>query len=186
MIDSSCLLRQRVIVGAAALLALLVCSPALAREKYGPDDEAEVLKALQPQAEPEVPLPAFPKAKDLIPIDAGPVAKQAYAIDAASLAVTPDDMVRYTVVATSSSGAKNISHEAISCRSFDFRRYAYGTAHGEWVRARTSKWIPISSRSQIQLHYNLTQFFFCRGRLVAGSKDDILRRLKENRPLSSD
>ena len=154
-----------------------------AQAKYGPDDEAETLEAMRPKLEKEAPLPAFPVMKNLLTVDTGPTARQAFAIDPASLSIADQYVVRYTVVATSSSGAKNVSFEGINCMSMQFKRYAYGTRDGKWVRPREEKWAPISSMAQNQFHHTVRQFFFCQAGFPAGTPQDILDRVRDNRPL---
>lgn len=168
---------------ALALTLGLIASPAFA-EKYGPDDEAETLEAMRPKQEMEVALPPFPQSKDLITVDTGPTSRQHFEIDAKTLTIVDDNIVRYSVVATSSSGSKNIGFEAINCTYGTLRHYAYGTADGKWVRATGDKWQRISSMSRNQLHYTLAEFFFCQGATVAGSVSDITGRIRANRPLT--
>lgn len=167
-----------------AVLIFIGLSFTLAHAQYGPDDEAETLEAMKPKAEAEVVLPPYPKTGDLLPVDTGPTSRLAFAIDAKSLTVSPDHIVRYTVVATSSGGGQNVSYEGINCGSMEFRRYAYGVSGKQWARARRDKWERISSMSQNQLHYSLFTHYFCQGRLVAGKPADILNRIRYNRSLS--
>ncbi|RJX33442.1 MAG: hypothetical protein C4516_01225 [Oxalobacter sp.] len=171
----------------ALVLLVSACASPASNGKFGPDDEAEALEAMRPKVEQDVSLPTFPaflNPKTLLIVDTGPTSRQTYAVDAQTLTVTPDaTIVRYVVVATSSSGAKNVSFEGINCQTLQLKRYAYGTAQGKWIPTRANQWVAISSMSQNQLHYTLTRFFFCRGGFVEGTSSDILERLRHNRPL---
>jgi hypothetical protein len=168
-------------IPAAIIFAIFLsaCS-APPTEKYGVDDEAETLDAMRPKTESEVSLPAFPKIQDLLPVDTGPAARQTFAIDAKSLTVSPDHFVRYTVIATSSSGAKNISYEGIDCKLNELRRYAYSAIEGKWVRSRENKSVPVSSMSRNQIHYTLLHYYFCQRGIAAGDAKDIVSRIRSN------
>ena len=168
----------------AIWLAALALLTAPAYAQYGPDDEAETLEAMKPKVEAEVSLPSAPNEKDLVPVDTGPTARQSYAIDAKSLTVSDDHVVRYTVVSTSSSGAKNISYEGIDCKSRTFKRYAYGSANGKWTRSRRDQWEQVSSMSPNQLHFTLHAHFFCQAGLASGKAPTILERIRHNRSLN--
>ena len=167
------------------LAVALTLAFAPVQAQYGPDDEAETLEAMKPKTEAEVALPPLPKPQDLLPVDTGPTSRQSFALDAKSLTVRSDQVVRYTVVSTSSSGAQNISHEGIDCKSHSFRRYAYGTKDGKWSRSRRDKWEPISSMSQNQLHYTLHSQYFCQAGHTSGSASEILTRIRYGRVLTS-
>lgn len=184
MIDFLSSPRMQLAARAVIVFAFLGCLSEPSQAKYGPDDETETLDAQRPKAEQEAPLPPFPVLTNLLPVDTGPTSKQSFAIDPQSLTIAEEYIVRYTVVATSSSGTKNISYEGINCMSLDFKRYAYGTKDGKWVRTRANQWEKVSSMSQNQLHVTLTRFFFCRDGYPADSTKDILERVRNNRPLS--
>ena len=154
-----------------------------AQAKYGPDDEAETLEAMRPKEEKEAPLPPFPVLKNLLTVDTGPTARHSFAIDPQALTIADEYVVRYTVVSTSSSGARNVSFEGINCMTMQFKRYAYGTPDGKWVRTRENQWQPVSSMAQNQFHHTVRQFFFCQGGFPAGTAQDILSRIRDNRPL---
>lgn len=171
-------------VGIALLLTTSLVATT-AQAKYGPDDEAETLEAMRPKEEKEAPLPPFPVLKNLLTVDTGPTARQSFAIDPQALTIADEYVVRYTVVATSSAGAKNVSFEGINCMTMQYKRYAYGTKEGKWVRTRENQWQPVSSMAQNQFHHTVRQFFFCQGGLPAGSVKDILDRVRDNRPLTN-
>ena len=168
----------------AACLAVLALLAAPAFAQYGPDDEAETLEAMKPKVEEEAKLPPAPKANDLVPVEIGPTSQQHYAIDAKSLTVSDDHVVRYTVVSTSSAGAKNVSYEGIDCKMRTFKRYAYGSTDGKWVRSRRDAWDRISSLAPNQLHHVLNTQYFCQAGLAAGKAEQILGRIRSGRPLN--
>jgi len=81
-------------------------------------------------------LPAAPRAENLLPFYVSATATQSFAIDAKSVAVGTDGVVRYTLVTTSASGAKNVSYEGIRCQLLQKKLYAFGHADGSWARSR--------------------------------------------------
>jgi len=165
------------------ILATLVLNTGVAHAQYGPDDEAETLEAMRPKADKEADLPPFPKPQDLLIVDTGPTAKQNFAIDTKSLTVSPDHIIRYTVVATSPSGAQNISYEGIDCTTRTLKHYAFGTNDGKWVRARNDKWERVSSLSQNQLPFTLHTQYFCQAGLSVGTSKHIVERIRYSRIL---
>lgn len=168
----------------AALLATLLLVASAAHAQYGPDDETETLEAMKPKAEEEAKLPPPPKPQDLLIVDTGPTARQTFAIDAKSLTVSSDHIIRYTVVATSPSGAQNISYEGIDCKTRDLKRYAYGSKDGKWTRSRRDKWEKVSSMAQNQLPFTLHSQYFCQAGLSVGNAQDIVDRIRYNRALT--
>ena len=66
-----------------------------------------------------------------------------YAIDGATLSVDDKGVVRYVVVARSSSGAQNVSFEGMRCKSGEQRVYARQRADGTWG-GEPGAWRPIA------------------------------------------
>ena len=133
-----------------------------------------------------VQLPPLPEPANLLSFDVSNLTTQKFAIDAKSLSVGSDGVVRYTLVATSSSGAKNISHEGIRCAANERKIYALGHADGSWSRARRDQWEPIINNAVNRQQAALAQDYFCMGRATAGSAADILRRLRQHDILESE
>ena len=108
--------------------------------------------------EGEVKLPAFPKSEGLIefPVVGGSFR---FFIDPASLAVGPDGVVRYTLVARSPSGVANVSYEGIRCESVSYKVFAFGN-DGNWA-TRETDWRRIESKSVQSWHYELRVNYFC-------------------------
>lgn len=77
-------------------------------------------------------LPTLPADADLIAVqlDGTPDAFD-YFIDGRQLQIGPDQVVRYTLLARSASGARNLSFEGIRCTlKGQYRVYAYGSESG--------------------------------------------------------
>jgi hypothetical protein len=77
-----------------------------------------------PKEESALALPAPPKSDDLLRYTVGAGASMTFAIDAKSVSVGDDQIVRYSSVITSTSGAINISYEGIRCKTVERKLFA--------------------------------------------------------------
>jgi hypothetical protein len=126
-------------------------------------------------------LPPAPKASDLVSFYVGPV-PFAFFVDRTSVKLGEDGVVRYTLVARSSSGAANVSYEGIRCATYARRAYAFGQADGSWSGARNTQWTPID-RLASDPQTALANDFFCPARGPVRSTEEALRALAlGNRP----
>jgi hypothetical protein len=124
-------------------------------------------------------LPPYPQPGDLVefPVD-NPGSPFRYALDARHLGVGDDGVVRYTLVVSSPSGARNVSVEGIRCDQKEFKVYAYGTGRGTLRPVTGAGWQPIRSGSTAPHVRDLRRFFFCRpDHYVPYPKDEIVRLL---------
>lgn len=158
-------------------------SPAHAQSQF----EEEFDDTEKPWQEIAVQLPAIPATDDLIPFETiSAVATQSFAIDPKSLTVGSDGVVRYTLVSTSASGAKNISYEGIRCHSLERKLYAVGHSNGNWSRSRRDQWERIPRHTTNNQHATLALDYFCDGRAVSGNANAIIQRLKWQQSLRRD
>ncbi|WAV91714.1 CNP1-like family protein [Oxalobacter aliiformigenes] len=93
------------------------------------------------------------------------------------------DEIRYTMVTKSQAGATNVSYEGIRCGTFEFRRYAYGHRDNKWVMSKNETWRPINFYAANRPRAVLTQEYFCDGKGIAGSNEDMIFRIRYNRSL---
>ncbi len=82
-------------------------------------------------------------------------------IDTSSLSVSQNDLVRYTILIKSNSGAVNVFYEGIRCSAIQYRTYAYGTSDGKMIKASNSEWQPIVGNSSMAHRYNLFHYYVC-------------------------
>ena len=150
-----------------------------AESPLGLDEDKERLKQMQEEA--PVVLPAFPAEENLLYFDVSPMQTMKFAIDSKSLVIAGHE-VRYTLVATSSFGAKNISYEGIRCFSYETRRYAYGHKDG-WKPAKNDKWRRIQSNTANRSQAALVQDYFCTDKMIEGKPEDMLDRIRYRRSL---
>lgn len=126
-------------------------------------------------------LPPFPKQSNLIRIYVGPATPFEFFVDSASLSVTQDGVVRYTLIARIPS-ATNVSYEGIRCATNERKLYALGRSDGTWSLARNPQWIRIN-RSQVTQYTALADDFFCSPSVRVQTTDGALHALaRGNQP----
>lgn len=131
--------------------------------------------------EPEKPvdLPVYPLEKNLLSVDMDlNLFPYTVFIDETSLTVSEDQVIRYTVVLRSKSGAENIFYEGVRCTQHMMQRVAYGSAD-RFVRAQNTKWRYIRKSKQDRYIDHLVNEFFCPfpGR---DARAEILRKLRRS------
>lgn len=84
--------------------------------------------------ETEAPAPPAFKLDGLIPLEI-PRSGLRYGVDPASVALSPDGIVRYVVVATSTTGAVNAIYEGIRCNTAEVKVYARHNPDSGWTKA---------------------------------------------------
>lgn len=116
---------------AALLVAVIAAGPALAERPFIDEPERirpSTIKDPELWSEGVAELPPWPKDGDLVELHLdGPRGLLRYYLDGKHLAVGSDQVVRFTLVAESASGARNVSFEGIRCTpKGEHRVYAYG------------------------------------------------------------
>jgi hypothetical protein len=160
-----------------AAAALLLAQPGAAQWKdwdYQLDQEKKPWDELQTQ------LPPYPKPENLLKFNIGSNTANSYFVDAASVSVSEDGVVRYTLVIKTGGGATNVSFEGIRCDGRAVRVYAFGHPNSQWSRARDSNWRDIQPREINGYHYALHRDYYCwtSSRKAAFSLQQILTNLK--------
>jgi len=127
-------------------------------------------------------LPSYPKPENLLRVHVSPTTAFEFFVDAASVSVGQDGIVRYALIARSTSGgAVNVSYEGIRCQPFERKLYAFGRSDSAWSRARIPQWVPIS-RTNPQ-HAALAEDFFCpESRRVRTTEEAVQARRRGNTP----
>lgn len=148
------------------LLAVALALPAAAQNTNDPREfkgqgksDWEIEQERRDFREGAVKLPAIPKPGNLIEFFPSSASSFRFFIDPDSLSVG-EGIVRYTLVARSSSGYDNVSYEGMRCGANSVRVYAY--AHGgAWSRSSSEDWKPIAARSVQRWHNELRNQYFC-------------------------
>jgi hypothetical protein len=129
--------------------------------------------------ESEVPAPpAFSKDK-LIPINMPGYVSVRLGADPGTLAIGPDGVVRYVVVAINESGSMSAMHEGIRCASAQVKTYARFSSNGPWIPVQDPPWQDLSGSFPSKHALALARQGVCEGRSVASSSAaGIISRLK--------
>jgi len=128
-------------------------------------------------------LPAAPARENLLSFYVSPQATMNFAIDAPSVSVTPDGVVRFTLVITSTEGARNVSHEGIRCKTGERKLYATGGADGNWSASRNDAWSQIRDVGANRQYAALYKDYFCEFGSVAGNAASIVKRIRQKKTL---
>lgn len=99
-------------------------------------------------------------------------------VDTTSLTVSQNDLVRYTIVIKSNSGAVNVLYEGIRCSAVEYRTYAYGSTDGKMIVARNSEWKPIVGNSSMAHRYNLFHYYVCDKEHVPYKRNVMMDRIR--------
>ncbi len=172
----SWIMSDSLVVARALLLAMLLPLAAGAQptERYYFPESAEE----KPWEEQKLQMPPYPKDETLLKIQVSGATSFDFFIDLASVSVGRDGVIRYTLLARSDSGAKNVSFEGIKCYGRESKLYAFGRPDGTWSQARNSKWVRISGLQANHQHATLADDFFCPGRLIVTSTREALEALR--------
>jgi len=138
------------------LVALLVLAGCSTRPAEQSEWERENRKPMA-SAEEQVPLPPYPVSTRLIRFDKDQPGDFRFFIDPATLSVDDKGVVRYVLIARSTSGVENVSYEALRCETAQHRVYALGHAGRTWSRSRTDWQALEPGTRQLELYAD----YFC-------------------------
>jgi hypothetical protein len=126
--------------------------------------------------EVEAPPPAPLRLDRLIRIEI-PESTLRFGVDPASVALTSDGIVRYVVVATSSSGAVNAFYEGIRCSTAETRLYARHNPDSGWVPVKDSLWRSLYETRPSRYSLVIARTGACNGNAPNQSAAQIVRDL---------
>ncbi|WP_434033379.1 CNP1-like family protein [Cupriavidus sp. a3] len=170
---------------AAATLALAGCKTT---GKEMAEEESTWLSPFAPKTfeEAKAMLPAPPQDANLVPFSVSGTGTLSFAVDSKSVSVGKDNVVRYTVVTTSQSGARNVTFEGMRCDAFERKLYAtLPKGATEWVPNTSGygeTWHRMETGVRNAYAATLAIEFFCQGRTVAGKPEDMVRELQSRAP----
>lgn len=127
--------------------------------------------------ETEVPAPPKFDPNRRIAIDMPPYVSMQFGVDPGTLAITPDGIVRYVMVAMSPSGSLNAFYEGIRCNTGEVKTYARANANGFWTIVKEPEWRGLDDRQPSKHALALARQGACEGNASANSAADILRKL---------
>jgi len=127
----------------------------------------------QEQAAPEAP-PLKPEG--LVPIDLiGSTLR--FGVQPDSVSIGKDGVVRYVVVATSSTGAINAMYEGVHCAGAKVKVYARYTPGAGWSPSKDAPWRPLQDNSAARHSLAIARNGACVGNGANSSPEQVLRDL---------
>jgi len=159
-------------IPAVVLLALAACTVQPQQDEF----DGKPWEVLMTQ------LPSYPNPENLLRVHVSPTTAFEFFVDAASVSVGQDGIVRYALIARSTSGgAVNVSYEGIRCQPLERKLYALGRSGSAWSPARIPQWVPISQTNP--QHAALAEDFFCpESRRVRTTEEAVQALRRGNTP----
>ena len=122
------------------------------------------------------PPPAFSESR-LLPIEMPPYMTLKFGVDPNTIAITPDGIVRYVVVAQNrNGGGANAFYEGVRCSTAEMKSYARYN-NGTWQETKTPEWKRIDDLNSRYAKALSTQAL-CRGNAPRNSVGDMVRNLR--------
>lgn len=153
-----------------SILALaLACAAAAASAQLRPEDPD--------WKEVEAPPPPAVRTTGLIDLEV-PRATLRFGIDPRSVSVAGDGIVRYVVVAISSSGTVNAMYEGIRCKTGEMKVYARHNPDSGWVPASRSDWVSLHAAAHSRHSLYIARNGACLGSGANGTAAEIVADLR--------
>ena len=127
-------------------------------------------------------LPPYPQQANLLRAYITGLTAFKFYVDSKSITIGSDGVVRYSLVAISSSGASNASYEGMRCDKAEYKVYAFGSGDQTWVPAPNPQWKPVKNPGINKYHYDLHRFYFCPDRIVRRKVSDIIDTIRDGIP----
>lgn len=131
--------------------------------------------------ESEVPPPPAYDLKKLLTFEVSPNSSLVYGVDPAALRITGDGVVRYVMVASSASGARNVFYEGLRCATGEFKTYARQSPEGVWRQVENAEWRSVFDNMPSKYALQFARAGACDSAAPASSVNEIVRQLKAGR-----
>jgi hypothetical protein len=126
--------------------------------------------------EAEAPAPPAVTTNRLIELEV-PGSSLRFGVDPGSVSVGPDGIVRYVVVATSTTGTVNAVYEGVRCSTAEVKVYARHNPDSGWVPAR-SDWQPLHQIRNSRYSLLVARNGACVGHAPNGNAAQVVRDLR--------
>ena len=124
------------------------------------------------------PPPAFDVGK-LVTFDVSAISSLVYGVDPASIRISPaDGVVRYVMVASSASGARNVMYEGIRCATGEVKTYARFLPEGGWKVVGQPEWRSLFANTPSRHALQFARAGGCDNGSVPQSVAVLVNRLK--------
>lgn len=127
--------------------------------------------------EAEAPPPPVLKTERLIELEM-PRSTLRYGVDPASVSLGADGVVRYVVIASSSSGTVNAMYEGIHCKTSQVKVYARHNPDSGWVKAQDPQWKSLHETQHSRHSLLIARTGACLGQAPNRSAQQIVRDLR--------
>ena len=130
-------------------------------------------------SESEVPPPPAFNANQLVTVDVPASSQLVYGVDPATIQISnKDGIVRYVMVATSASGARNVMYEGLRCSTGEFKTYARYSPDGQWKSVTDPQWRSVFGNMPSKHALNFARAGACDGATTATTVNVLVSRLK--------
>jgi hypothetical protein len=161
-----------------ALSTALVVLSGAATAAERPYDNTNVQEEAEWKETEVPPAPAFDVSK-LVTFDVAASSTLVYGVDPATIQISQKDgLIRYVMVASSPSGARNVLYEGIRCATGEFKTYARYSSEGKWIAATDPQWKSMYQNSPSKHPLRLAQAGACDNASVAQSVSSMVTKLK--------
>jgi hypothetical protein len=123
------------------------------------------------------PAPAF-EASRVIPFEVSAASSLRFGVDPQTLSISKDGIVRFVVVARSSSGTINAMFEGIRCSTGEFKTYARYNPSSGWNQVSDPQWASMVGSRNSTHTYQLSRQGACPDGGTPIRVDDIVRDLR--------
>lgn len=138
---------------------------------------AQVAPADPDWKELDAPPPPALRTSGLVPLDV-PGTSLHFGVDPASVSVGTDRIVRYVIVATSTSGTVNAMYEGIRCDAGEVRVYARHNPDSGWVPSPAAPWQRLNATPNSSHSMAVARSGACLGRAPNGNAAQIVLDLR--------
>ncbi|MEO5573419.1 MAG: CNP1-like family protein [Gammaproteobacteria bacterium] len=123
-------------------------------------------------------LPNYPRDEDLLPVDIQMTnADFEFFIDGKTIMLGEDNVITYTTVIKSDSGAKNVLREGMRCGFDEYKVYAYGASDASFYINKTPEWQSVPRNGTNAYRKELANYM-CGTNLLPLKPKQILDRIR--------
>ncbi len=128
-------------------------------------------------------LPGYPEEKDLLEVDGPPAySNYQYLIDEKSLTLGKDNVIRYSLIIRSKSGADNAFYDGIRCNTTEIKNYAYGITDKDgrktFAARENPQWRPFRDSGITAYGAVFAANYFCDQNALTLKRHEIIQNIK--------
>lgn len=127
--------------------------------------------------EGEVPAPPAFETRKLLTFEV-PGSSLVFGVDPATLRISEDGIVRYVMVASSGTGARNVFYEGLRCISGELKTYARHTPEGAWVKVDEPQWRSLFGNPSTRHALQLAKAGACNNAAPPTSVEEMVRQIR--------